>query len=128
MIENIKNNLTKIPYTFKHKIIMIKLERQFTNKNTIRILLHDLDKLFMCIFMAYLNPKIIAEIHRKIAKHHQYEENEIINKSVLQEIVLDWESARYSKSDKPMSAREFCTTYKWYMLNDIESILDEWNI
>lgn len=61
-----------------------------------RILLHDLDKLILTIF---ISSELASKIHRKIAKHHNIKTDED-----FYEAYLDWSSARYTKPDKPMDA------------------------
>ena len=65
-------------------------------------------------------------MHRNSSSHH---ENELEKSDVdYIEMVLDWESARYTKSDKPLNAYD--TLYKYYpnMEEKILPILKEFGI
>ena len=51
-----------------------------------------------------------SNIHRDLMSHHQ---NKIVkDKLDYMEMVLDWESARYTKPDKPLNAYD--TLYRFY--------------
>ena len=91
----------RINYTWQHKKAFLQVERDLLGKNTIQGYLHDTDKLFMYIIGV---PKNLAhKIHVSIAPHH-IRKGKV--KSPMQAII-DWESARYTKPDKPLSAREY---------------------
>ena len=65
-------------------------------------------------------------MHRNSSSHHQ---NELEKKDIdYIEMVLDWESARYTKLDKPLNAYD--TLYKYYsnMEEKILPILKEFGI
>ena len=61
-----------------------------------------------------------------MSSHHENEVEK--NKADYIEMVLDWESARYTKPDKPLNAYD--TLYKYYpeMEKEILPILKEFNI
>lgn len=97
-------------YTYRHRKIVIYLANKYFNDNKElleRVKMHDIDKLFMYLFYEV---KDITKIHRNNLSHHQNE----IEKTKLDymEMVLDWESARYTKPDKPLNAYD--TLYKFY--------------
>ena len=76
--------------------------------------------------LLFYNKKDVSALHRQLSSHH---ENEIEkNKADYIEMVLDWESARYTKPDKPLNAYD--TLYKYYpeMEKEILPILKEFNI
>ena len=103
-------NIDKLLYTFKHKKILTYLAKKYDKKNKElleRLKTHDLDKLFMLLFY---EKKDIEPVHRALSTHHDNE----LEKSELDyiEMVLDWESARYTKPDKPLNAYD--TLYKFY--------------
>lgn len=93
-------NSQYIQYTWKHKKAFLKVEKQLLKKNTLRGYLHDVDKLLLYPF---LKKDIVTKIHRKFSKHHLRANCE---KDYIQQII-DWESARFTKSDKPLNARDF---------------------
>lgn len=103
-------NKDYIEYTYKHRKIVIYLANKYykDNKELLdKVKLHDLDKLFMYLFY---EKEDASNIHRDLMSHHQ---NKIIkNKLDYMEMVLDWESARYTKPDKPLNAYD--TLYRFY--------------
>ena len=99
-----------IEYTYKHRKIVIYLANKYykDNKELLdKVKLHDLDKLFMYLFY---EKEDASNIHRDLMSHHQ---NKIVkDKLDYMEMVLDWESARYTKPDKPLNAYD--TLYRFY--------------
>lgn len=90
----------KIKYTLKHKKYFLKVEKELVGKNSISGYLHDLDKVFLYIF---LPKKLTHKLHRWYSKHHV--ESFWKNKDWKQ-AVIDWECARYTKPDKPLTAHQ----------------------
>lgn len=128
LLENIKKSYKHIPYTWKHKMQVIKLERKYTGKTTLRILLHDADKFISYFFFPFLTLHQHKVIHRKIAKHHHYNEIPNLSNAALKEIVLDWESARYTKPDKEFTGRDWCIAKHMDCYPYLKPIFDEWGI
>ena len=120
------DNIEYIKYTFIHRKIVIYLANKYKiqdKKILEQIRKHDLDKMFMYLFYTKKN---VSKIHRKLSSHH---DNEIEkNHADYIEMVLDWESARYTKSDKPLNAYD--TLYKYYqqLEEQILPILKEFKI
>ena len=84
---------------------------------------HDLDNLYMYLFY---NKKDVSNVHRQLSSHH---DNSIEKTDAdYVEMVLDWESARYTKPDKPLNAYD--TLYKYYpeMKEKILPILKKFKI
>lgn len=102
-------NWKYMKYTFKHKIAFLLVEKQLLGKNTLKGLLHDLDKLIMYIF---LSKEKVKNIHVKHSKHH----DKAKNKDDYAQMIIDFESCRLSKSDKPLDAYE---TLNRFYLHDI---------
>ncbi len=102
-------NLEQLIYTYKHrKILNYMAKKYFNNKELIeRLKKHDLDKMYLLLFY---NKKDIKNFHTKFSTHHDNE----LEKTELDyiEMVLDWESARYTKEDKPLNAYD--TLYQFY--------------
>lgn len=98
-----------IKYTYKHRKIVIYLAEKYIKEKMVlnQIKKHDIDKLFMYTFY---DKKNISKIHRTLSNHHDNEKEKIYTDYV--EMVLDWESARYTKPDKPLNAYD--TLYKYY--------------
>ena len=119
-------NKEYIEYTYKHrKIVMLLAKKYFKDNKELleKIQYHDLDKLFMYLFYS---KKDVSRIHRDKIAHHDNE----IEKTNLDyiEMVLDWESARYTKPDKPLNAYD--TLYNFYpnMIKEILPILQTMGI
>ena len=66
---------------------------------------HDLNKVVMYIAGALR----ASEAHRLISEHHNRNTKD---EKVLTEMLLDWESARFTKPDKPLNAYD--TLHKYY--------------
>lgn len=118
-------NLDKILYTYKHRKIVYYLGKKYSNNKALLKQLedHDLDKMFMLLFY---DKDIVKEVHRKTSRHHDND----LEKSKLDymEMVLDWESARYSKPDKPLNAYDTLNMFYSHLENEILPILKEFNI
>ena len=103
-------NKDYIEYTYKHRKIVIYLANKYykDNKELLdKVKLHDLDKLFMYLFY---EKESASDIHRDMISHH---ENNLPKTELdYMEMVLDWESARYTKPDKPLNAYD--TLYRFY--------------
>ena len=104
-------NFEKLVYTYKHrKIVCFLAKKYYSNNEELleKLKYHDLDKMYMLLFY---DKKDIEPIHRKLASHH----DNAISKTELDyiEMVLDQESARYTKDDKPFNAYD--TLYKFYL-------------
>jgi len=97
--------MERISKVFKHKIAFAKLEKKLTNRNTFVSLTHDLDKLLALLFLWFVSVKKIRKLHKKKAKHHQYEN--FTNSKIIYEKVLDYECARYTKKKSLMTAIEY---------------------
>ena len=114
-----------IKYTYKHRKIVIYLAEKYIKEEMElnQIKKHDIDKLFMYMFY---DKKDISKIHRTLSNHHDNEKEKKYIDYV--EMVLDWESARYTKPDKPLNAYD--TLYKYYphMENKILPILRKFGI
>lgn len=128
LFNNIKTSYAHIPYTWKHKIVLIRLEKQFTGKVSLRILLHDANKLISYIFFPFLTLDQHRSIHTKVSKHHHYNDIANLSDSLKREIVLDWESARYTKPDKPWTAKEWCIYRHTDCYPYLIQIFNEWNL
>lgn len=127
LLKNIKDSYAHVPYTFKHKKAMLVLEKQFTGKNSFRILIHDMDKVLMYIFLPFLGTKLNKKIHRITQKHHHFHDDNL-SPAVIKEMILDWESAQYTKETKPLTARQYCLQCRPYLFPQMEKYLNNWNI
>ena len=102
-------NFEELLYTYKHRKIVMYLADLYFNNEELKeqIKKHDMDKMFLLLFF---EKKKINEFHRKMTSHHTND----IPKTKLDymEMILDWESARYTKDGKPLNAYD--TLYKYY--------------
>lgn len=114
-------NIQKIKYTLAHRKSFIKLEKQLLGHNTIRGLLHDLDKVFLYLVLPY---QTVHNLHRKYSRHH----NKARTYSDYVQMVIDWECARFTKPDKPLNARETLNKFYPELKNKILPILNELNL
>ena len=119
-------NFEHIKYTFKHrKIVMLLAEKYFGNNQELldQVKAHDLDKMYMYLFY---DKKDASNIHRDKTVHHENE----LEKTELDyiEMVLDWESARYTKPDKPLNAYDTLVNYYPQMTDVILPILKKLGI
>lgn len=108
MIKNIVDCFKHISYTWKHKKAYLQIEKQLLHKNTLTGYLHDVDKLFLYIFLPFLGTSLVNKIHRVLSIHH-------VNNRKRHDyvaMIIDWECARITKPDKPLNARD--TLAKFY--------------
>lgn len=119
-------NKDYIEYTYKHRIVVKLLAEKYfgDNKELLeQVELHDLDKLFTYLFY---DKKVASKLHREQNVHHANE----LEKTKLDymEMVLDWESARYTKPDKPLNAYDTLYAYYPEMEENVLPILEEMGI
>ena len=119
-------NEEHIKYTYKHrKVVMLLAKKYFKDNKQLleQVEFHDLDKLYTYLFY---DKSIASKLHREQNEHHV----NMLKKTHLDhiEMVLDWESARYTKPDKPLNAYD--TLYAYYpdMVDIILPILEEMGI
>lgn len=102
-------NFDKLVYTYKHRKILNFLAKKYFDDPKVleRLKHHDMDKMYLLLFY---KKKDIESYHRSMSSHHDND----IKKTELDyiEMVLDWESARYTKDDKPFNAYD--TMCKFY--------------
>lgn len=111
MKQKIQENLEYIKYTFKHRRAIYLVAKKVLPEDIFesmrqRLVIHDIDKLFMYVAM---NKKDVSEYHRNHQRHHV--ENDILKtKEDYIETILDYECAHLTKEDKPMLALEAINT------------------
>lgn len=102
-------NFEKLVYTYKHRKLLNYLAKKYFDNEQLdeRLKHHDMDKMYLLLFY---DKKYIESYHREMSTHHDND----LKKTELDyiEMVLDWESARYTKEDKPLNAYD--TMYKFY--------------
>ncbi len=102
-------NFENMLYTYKHRKVLEFLAKRYFNNEELnqRIINHDMDKMFLMLFY---DKKSINKFHRSMSSHH---DNDLPKTELdYNEMILDWESARYTKDDKPLNA--FDTLNKFY--------------
>lgn len=125
LLENVIASYKHIPYTVRHYFAYLKTEKELLGNYKYKF--HDFDKLFMYVFLPYLGVDKISEIHKKINKHH-IQNNKDFSDCDYIAAIIDWESASYTKPDKPMNARVF-TEFKFknskhynILINNLKSL------
>lgn len=115
-------NLYWIKYTYRHRQKLFELGDQLGIPARTLYKNHDLNKYIL--YLVY-DKQTVTDIHRLISNHHDREATDI---EVLTEMMLDWESARYTKSAKPFNAYD--TLHKFYpdMIDRLEPLLIKYNI
>lgn len=115
-------NLYWIKYTYKHRQKLFEIGDKLGIPARTLYKNHDLNKYIL--YLVY-DKQTVTDAHRLISSHHDREATDI---KVLTEMLLDWESARYTKSDKPFNAYD--TLHKFYpdMIDRLEPLLIKYNI
>lgn len=116
-----------IKYTLEHKLAIMALAYEFMGYVSKRIILHDTEKLVLYTMM---DPKIVHCLHRSHSIHHSenfMQGNHDATDNQM-EAILDYECARYTKSNKPLNA--YATIMKYYPsdFHIQENILMKFNI
>lgn len=99
-------NYPYLVYTHLHHKTIFDLGKRMGIKADEMFADHDVDKL---ILYMYLPIKEAHGLHVSLAPHHDKTSTDPV---VLLESILDWESARFTKPDKPLNAYE--TLLKYY--------------
>ena len=107
-------NFENCKYTYAHKKVIEFMVQKYIKDEDVRkemmkrAKLHDMDKLTTYLFW---NKDICSNVHRDLMPHHVNSINKEKTKYDYIEMVLDWESARYTKPDKPLNAYDTLYTY-----------------
>lgn len=114
-------NFDKLVYTYKHRKILMFLAKKYFNSPKLieRLKHHDMDKMYLLLFY---EKKDIESYHRAMSTHHDND----LEKTELDymEMVLDWESARYTKDDKPLNAYDTLIRFYPHLEDKILPILN----
>ncbi len=95
-----------IRHTLVHRKAFRSVEKELFGRVSIRGYLHDLDKIFLYLF---LGRKTVSKLHRRFSRHHVQRAK---TRQDFEQMVIDWECAQYTKPDKPLNAYE--TLYALY--------------
>lgn len=119
---NFKDRIHSIKYTINHRKAFLVTEKELTGRNTLRGYLHDVDKIFLKLF---LSPETVSRLHHGYSHHHN---KRMRTHDDFAQAVIDWECARITKPDKPLNARD--TLYKFYpeRMPEIVPVLEELNL
>lgn len=117
IIENIEKNWGYITYSIHHKQVVQYLARELVKDKGIdptvfsnlqeNVKYHDMDKVLSYFFM---DKKIASAIHRETSFHH-FENNLPKQEEHYLEAICDYESAAYTKPDKPLNAYDTVLKY-----------------
>ena len=110
-------------YNHAHRLAVLEVERRCLGYNRLLTRLHDLDKFILAVFC--VPDETISKLHRMYSWHHP---NNKIGWLLLNEAIFDWESARFTKSDKPLNTRDTCQKYYPQLWNQIEPRCNELNL
>ena len=113
----------KLNYNIAHRKEVIRIEKQYIGRNTLLTCIHDMDKMIMMLL--FIPDKMISKIHRMFSWHHP---KNIIGWFRISEAIFDWESARFTKPDKPLNARQTCIKYYPYLKNEVFNFCDKYKI
>lgn len=134
IIKNIKDSYKHIPYTFKHYLAFMKVQKQLLGYYKYKF--HDWDKLFTFIFMPYLGDRRINQMHQLHNAHHptytvgvdrikQLKSPSCIE---FEEAIIDWECARFTKKDKPLNAYQTLIKYYPEYINEFKPYFIKLNL
>lgn len=131
ILTNSKSSYTHIPYTAKHIWMVYKLQLKYLH--WIKYPFHDFDKLLMYIFVPWLGSHKIHNFHRNHRAHHvefamKSDKNFRKFYKHLDEAVIDWESARFTKPDKPLNAWQTCIKYYPDLKESVRTTIDRLGI
>lgn len=122
MFKTLKQKVGLICYTSKHWFYYQKLAIKLKVWHP-RHLLHDVDKLFLYVFY---DKNIVTNLHRNTTSHHvDFKAVGTLSNNTIIDAIIDWECARFTKPDKPLTARE---TLKKYYPNHTAQILPMLNL
>lgn len=108
MFNTLKQKLDSIWYTSKHWFQYQKLAYNLNVWHP-RHLLHDVDKIILYIFY---EKNIVTNLHRNTTSHHvDFKAVGSLTYENMLDAILDWECARFTKPDKPLTARETLKQY-----------------
>lgn len=117
----------RIGYTIMHRraikaIIEVYVLEEDKEEVMKRYLVHDMDKVLMNLLDIPGNE--IKKIHRENKSHHYIDGKEYSRIDYI-EMIIDWESARYTKEDKPLNAKNTLIKYYNNIYGEIMPLLRE---
>ena len=121
------SKIDRIKYTLMHRraikavmeIYVLEEDKEEVMK---RYLVHDMDKVLMNLLD--IPGDEIKKIHRSSKSHHYIDGKEYSRIDYI-EMIIDWESARYTKDDKPLNAKNTLIKYYNNIYGEIMPLLRE---
>lgn len=115
------DNLNLLKYTYLHRREVYRIGNELRVKESLldSLWMHDIDKLIIYLFR---DKQETQKIHRLLNRHHNRNETD---KEILVEMLLDWESARFTKPDKPLNAYDTMKKYYPDMETKMLPIIEE---
>ena len=116
------HNFEDLLYTYKHRKVVKFLGKLYFHNDELMEQLnkHDLDKMYLLLFY---DKKKITKFHNSMASHH---DNDLLKTEIdYMEMVLDWESARYTKEDKPLNAYDTMLKYYPHLKDKVLPVLEK---
>lgn len=114
------NRIKELICVVRHKLAFLKVRRKNSflrsNISLFRALMHDTGK---AVNIILFGDAVATRIHRAMAGHHQKDRMSFVQKV---EAFCDWESARFTKPEKPLNGIE--TAQKYYSHIDMTEIID----
>ena len=127
LFENIIGCWKHIPYTIAHRRAFKEVSNNILGYNINPW--HDVDKLVLYSLMPFVGKKFVNKFHRKHALHHLSWDKYINGKNLnYVEAIIDWECARYTKSDKPLDAEDTMIKYFSDFAYILYPILKKYNL
>lgn len=121
------SKIDRIKYTIMHRraikaIIDVYVSDKDREEMIKRYIYHDMDKVIMNLLNIPFND--IKRIHRENNQHH-YIIGKVYDRYDYMEMIIDWESSRYTKKDKPLNAKNTLIKYYNDIYGDVMPILKE---
>lgn len=127
LFENIIGCWKHIPYTIAHRRAFKEVSINMLGYNINPW--HDVDKLVLYVCIPFVGKKFVNKFHRKYSSHHLSWDKYINGKNLnYVEAIIDWECARYTKSDKPLDAEDTMIKYFSDFAYIIYPILKKYNL
>ena len=111
-----------VKYTLAHRKAFRRVERMIFGKNSLRAYFHDLDKVFL---YPILGKDLTTKLHRRFARHHARNAKNLADYKMM---ICDWESARYTKPDKPLDAYETLFTLYPHLSDEVLPLLRQYGL
>lgn len=124
-------NLEHLKYTYNHRIAFRFILKEFIEKGLLskqeavaleyRAKYHDLDKAFL---YTMIDKPLASRYHKLTSPHHIRKENPTHGRPYdYIEAIIDYESAHYTKADKPLNAFDTIKMVPWMGEKDKDRML-----